>query len=183
MKCQNCGINNANVSYTRIINGDKMELHLCSECAKKMNIEVNFNFGLDNIFSSFFHDFERVRSLAMPEFSELNVLERGLNDWMNCDFLGETSFFENDSPFRTRTDELDNVLENIQKKHKRALKDKKIEPKENGTENDKKDNRIKIEDKKKNEIEQLKAKIQEYIKTEEYEKAAVLRDKIKELEK
>lgn len=38
-----------------------------------------------------------------------------------------------------------------------------------------------MDDKKQNEINQLKLKIQEYIKSEEYEKAAVLRDKIKEL--
>ncbi len=35
MKCQKCGKNEANNHFTRVINGKKEELHLCSSCAKE----------------------------------------------------------------------------------------------------------------------------------------------------
>lgn len=95
MKCQNCGRNEANVSYTRIINGEKMELHLCNECAQKMNIGVSVNFGFDELFSQFFNHFGRVESLMMPGFHGISALEDGLNDWMHDDFFEGDFFWRN----------------------------------------------------------------------------------------
>ena len=44
MLCSNCGKNEANVRYTRIINGEKTEFALCEDCAKKMGLEdIDFN--------------------------------------------------------------------------------------------------------------------------------------------
>lgn len=178
MKCQKCGINNANVSYTRILNGEKTELHLCSECARKMNINVNINLGIEDMFSNFFDDFSKIRSLALPSFSSFGDSFNGLIDENIYDSI---PFFKNDFFFDHRMiepqkDELDDILNGIQKKHKNGGTEnlKKEEHKEN-----KKGNISKKQD----EINQLKAKLQEYIKLEEYEKAAVIRDKIKELEK
>ena len=182
MKCQNCGKNNANVSYTRIMNGDKTELHLCSDCAKEMNINVNFNFGLDDMFSNFFDDFARIRSLAMPGFRGLRALENGLDNLMSDSFFESDPFFRVNNVLGTAHDNLDDVLNEIQKKHKeKSGEDKKKMSDAKEEKAEKKEN--KVEDKKQNEIAQLKAKIQEYIQSEEYEKAAILRDKIKELEK
>lgn len=122
MKCQNCGKNNANVSYTRIVNGNRMELHLCSECAREMNINVNFNFGLDNMFSSFFDDFARVRSLSMPGFSGLRALERGLDSFMDDSFFGGDLFIKDNNYLESKTDKIDELLNEIQKKHKVSKK-------------------------------------------------------------
>ena len=47
MKCQNCGMNEANVSYTEIINGKKTHVVLCDKCANEMNIGMNMNFDFD----------------------------------------------------------------------------------------------------------------------------------------
>ena len=56
MKCENCGKNEANVKYTQIINGEKKQLFLCSECSEKLGISnINFNMPID--FSSFLGDF------------------------------------------------------------------------------------------------------------------------------
>lgn len=178
MKCQNCGRNNANVSYTRIINGDRTELHLCSECAKDMNIEVNFNFGFNDMFSRLFDDFSSLRNFEIPQYSGFRALERGIDEIMNDNFFGRNTLFGNNDFIDSSNTELDEALNNIQKKHRGLNK-----AKDNNEEN-KKDKKVnKVEDKKQKEIAELKAKIQEYIKSEEYEKAAVLRDKIKELEK
>lgn len=160
MKCQNCGEKNANVSYTKIINGDRMELHLCSECASKMNIGININLDFDNMFSNIFDDFAHVDSMFIPEMIGFNSF--GTDSILKRRFLPESIFSTDLSDVSTK-DELDDVLNSIQKKYNKPKKQEK--------------------NKEKSEIEQLKDKLQEYIKNEEYEKAAVIRDKIKELEK
>ena len=190
MKCQKCGKNNANVSYTRIVNGEKTELHLCSDCAKEMNINVNLSFGFDEMFSNFFEDFARVKSLAMPSFTGLRNLNMAFDDLMNDSLFDDIPFFKDDLFFGSnRTlgaskDNLDDVLAGIQKKHQKEKNTEKrkeeIDSKKAGVK--KEENVDKAEDKKQKEINQLKAKIQEYIKSEEYEKAAVLRNQIKKLE-
>jgi protein arginine kinase activator len=50
MLCEDCGKNEATMHYTKIVNGDVTELHLCEECAKK-----NKDFDFDTSFS--FHKF------------------------------------------------------------------------------------------------------------------------------
>lgn len=59
-------------------------------------------------------------------------------------------------------DGIDDMLNQIQKKHQKRKE--------------------KTENKQQTEIEQLKAKLQEYIQKEEYEKAATIRDLIKKKE-
>ena len=49
MKCQKCGVNNANTHVKSIINGEIKEYDLCSECAKKM--------GYTNVFSDIEDEF------------------------------------------------------------------------------------------------------------------------------
>ena len=190
MKCQKCGINNANVSYRRILNGEKTELHLCSECAKEMNINVNFSFGMDDLFSNFFEDFTKIRNMSVPSFTGLRSLNSGFDDLFEENLFNEIPFFKDDIFFGSRRgiesskDNIDDVLDNIQKKHKNNIKEdegNKFQTKDDILKS-KKDNDGKNENKKQKEIEQLKAKIQEYIKTEEYEKAAIIRDKVKKLE-
>src|SRR5690625_8010637 len=36
MKCQNCGINDANVNLAMNINNQKMQMHLCNACFQEM---------------------------------------------------------------------------------------------------------------------------------------------------
>ncbi|EQE70965.1 putative modulator of CtsR repression McsA [Clostridioides difficile CD45] len=55
MLCQKCNKNKASVYYNKIVNGEKTEMYLCSECAKE-NTEMNFNldmpFSMMDIFSN-----------------------------------------------------------------------------------------------------------------------------------
>ena len=59
MLCEECQKNPANVHITKIINGKKIEMHLCEICAQKKE-ELNFSFepqfSLQNLFSSLLHD-------------------------------------------------------------------------------------------------------------------------------
>ena len=42
MRCQHCNQNEATTFIKRNINGHKEELHLCSECAKKLGVMDEF---------------------------------------------------------------------------------------------------------------------------------------------
>ena len=178
MKCQKCGRSNANINYTRIINGRREDLHLCSDCAQEMNLHIDFNW--QDMFHGFLEDFAEARSLAMPEMLGLNSFSRGWDSLWGEDFFEDVPFYGKNYLLETKEDEIEETLNAIQKKHQKQgdeeKKKRKNHLKEEKTEK-------KVESKKENEINQLKEKLQEYIQKEEYEKAAVLRDKIKELEK
>ena len=153
MMCQNCGRNNANVMYKSVVNGNRTELYLCDKCANKMNIGMNFDFGVNDIFSSFFDDFGGLKMLTMP-----NLMGRE-----NFMLPGFAYGYEAEDSL----DELDGILE--KNRQKRNAK-KEVEAKETKV-------------KEVSEVDKLKAELNECIKNEEYEKAAVRRDKIKNLEK
>lgn len=72
MYCDECKKNQANIHYTKVINGHKEERHLCEECARKLN--------LDN-------------DLQMPSFPSFNMLPDFpsfgmLPDFSMADFVG-----------------------------------------------------------------------------------------------
>ncbi len=57
MKCQRCNKNEANTHITKIINGVKTEMYLCSQCAGESNEMSDFGFGFDKEFENFFSGF------------------------------------------------------------------------------------------------------------------------------
>ena len=162
MKCQNCGKNNANVKYTQVINGDKLELFLCDDCASEMNIGMNFSFEINDVFSSFFDDFTGFKTVAIPEVTKCK------NCGLTYDEFSKTGILGCENCYTTFSERLDNVLKRLQGSN-RQLSTKKSERKTEKTEN--------------LEIYKLKDELKICIEKEEYEKAAILRDKIKKLEK
>ena len=56
MKCQKCGVNNANTHVKSIINGEIKEYDLSSECAKKMGYTNVFS-DIEDEFSNFLGSF------------------------------------------------------------------------------------------------------------------------------
>lgn len=160
MKCQNCGKNNANVRYTQVVNGDKMELFLCDECANEMNIGMNFDFGMNDVFSSFFDDFAGLKTIAMPEITKCNSCGLTYDEFSNTGMLGCERCYD------TFSNRLDGVLNRIHGSNRHLINDKKESNK-----------------KELSELDKLKNELKDCIEKEEYEKAAVIRDKIKKLEK
>lgn len=156
MKCQNCGKNQVNVRYMQVINGKKTELNLCEDCANEMNLGMNFNFGFENEIEDFFDDFMEPAMLSFPSFIGENSLMRSLRKLNSMPVL--------DNTYKNFPNDLDETLSKIQKKSALSFKKKN-------------------EKKQVSEVDKLKNELQECIKKEEYEKAAVLRDKIKKLEK
>ena len=164
MKCQNCGKNNANVKYTQVINGDKMELFLCDECANEMNIGMNFDFGIHDIFSNFFDDIAGVKTISIPEVSKCKSCGMSYEEFSKTGMLGcETCY-------NTFSNRLDEILNRIHGKNRHLKIGRK-----NNEDNEEKSNV--------SEIIKLKDELKNCIEREEYEKAAIIRDKIKKLEK
>lgn len=159
MLCSNCGIKDANFHYKHISGGQLTELHLCSDCAKELGyIKENDNpFSL----SSFFGDF-----LSAPKASSPGTL-RCPSCSTTFDSVRRTGFLGCDKCYETFANPVEAMLSKIQPStvHKGKLSGadgKKIE----------RDNTLK----------NLKEELKRAIIEENYEQAAILRDKIKAFE-
>lgn len=168
--CEECQIRPATVHLTKIINGDKSQIHLCEECAKTKQIGLGTglnlfgpedgNFSIGKLLSCFFG----------PNNSDFNEV----NDELKCDKCNltfprftESGRFGCSHCYDAFKEQLNPMLRRI---HGKTFHVGKV-PKRAG-------NDIRL----KQEINKLKRELQEAINAEEYERAAVLRDKIKELQ-
>lgn len=169
MKCQNCGENEANVRYTQIVNGNKEEMYLCDRCANKMKLNMNFKFGFDDIFSSFFAEPTLIKPFEISDGLVCDACGMRYDDFAKNGMLGC------ENCYRVFNRRLDNVIKKLHGSNRHIEDDDR--PKGVAT---------KVKDKKKTvkeEIEELKEKLNNCVKCEDYEQAAILRDKIKKLEK
>ena len=172
MKCQNCGKNETNFKYTEVINGVKKELNLCAECAKKMGVD-DLNFSIPINFSSFFGDFLNdfneqsfIPTLVAPKKMQCDSCNMTYDEFMNIGKFGCSHCYE------VFSDRIDPVLKRLHGNTKYLGRKSNIST-----------NIIDIEpEKENNEIDNLKRELKLAIKEEKYEKAAELRDKIKDLE-
>ncbi len=57
MKCQKCNKNEATTHITQVINGSKTEMYLCSECAEEKQDFLLFKPGFDQEFENLFSGF------------------------------------------------------------------------------------------------------------------------------
>lgn len=160
MLCSNCGIKDANFHYKYITGGQLTELHLCSDCAKELGYikenESPFSLG------SFLGDFLSAPKTSVPTAKRCPACSTSFDSVRRTGFLGCDKCYE------TFSAPIEAMLSKIQPStvHKGKLSGadgKKIE----------RDNTLK----------NLKEELRKAIIEENYEQAAVLRDKIKEFEK
>ncbi|MCT4606258.1 MAG: UvrB/UvrC motif-containing protein [Marinisporobacter sp.] len=163
MLCEKCNKRPATVHLTKILNGQKMELHLCDECAKR-NEQVSFDtsFSINNFLTSI---------LDSIQDSPIKV------DYVKatkCDHCGMTyGKFKQlgrlgcSKCYHAFEEKLNTLVKRIQGNESHIGK---IPKKAGGS--------LRI----KNDIKELKLKLNEAVKKEAYEEAVVFRDKIKELE-
>lgn len=172
MKCQNCGKNETNFKYTEVINGVKKELNLCEDCARKMGVdELNFNMPIN--FSSFFGDFLDgfndhgfIPTLVAPTKLKCDSCNMTYDEFMNMGRFGCGHCYD------AFSDKIDPVLKRLHGNTKYLGRKAKLSG-----------NVIDVEEEKESsEIDNLKKELKLAIKDENYEKAAEIRDKIKELE-
>jgi len=167
MYCEECEKRPANVHITKIVNGHKVEKHLCEQCAKKQQDVVGFalipDFSLSNFLSSM---------LDTDSFSSFGNLKE---NEIKCDKCTMTySQFTKggrlgcDKCYDLYGSKLENLLKRI---HGNVQHTGKL-PKRGGEE-------IRF----KQELDTARIELQKAVLNEEFEKAAKLRDRIKELEK
>lgn len=174
MKCMLCNTNDAVFHYKSTINGKVFETHLCSECAKQKGL---YDAGSSNdIFSSYGELFETNGLfesflggiLGQPhngiQFSQ-NVCQKcGMtySELMNAGKVGCSKCYE---VFRRALNpSINKIHGNVQ--HNGKIPDVHKE-----------------QINKNKELDNLKNKLNSCIEKQDYEQAAQLRDKIKELEK
>ncbi len=158
MLCDICGKNPATVHLTEIINGEVKELHLCEECALKKSQEMQKAFSLGDILSSLIEGTQPQEKESLLRCSRCGLT---YEEFRKIGRLGCAYCYIS---FRTSLWQLIKAI------HGSTFHSGKI-PKA------KESFRIDVE------IEELKKKLRRAIELEEFEEAAAIRDKIKELEK
>jgi len=171
MYCDYCKNKPATVHLTKIINGQKTELHLCEDCAKQSG-EINwFNtFSLNDFFQPFSVNdllsgfLEGVgQSNAEANYAAIKCERCG----MTYEQFKRTGMLGCSQCYKAFADELIPLIKRIHGNVKHVGK----VPRKAGGE-------LRV----RREIERLKEELDKAVKDEAFEKAAELRDKIKELE-
>lgn len=167
MLCQECHKRPATLHFTKIVNGEKTEFHICEACAREKGEWIPGTpntFSIHNLLSGLL-DFEHKNhgGMAKPPQS------------LRCDQCGLTysqfskiGRFGCSSCYRHFADRLDPLFKRV---HGNTVHVGKIPRRSGG--------RLK----RKKELEQLKMELQACIQREEFEQAAKIRDRIRELEK
>ena len=155
MLCNNCGKREATVRYEENINGEKKKVNLCKECSDSLGI-FNMNF-MDNMLLSFF-DEPIGLGLTQPREKICPKCGYSFSDYANTGLLGCPECYE------TFEEKLEPALKKLHGKSYHIKSEAK-------------------RSKPKNKLEKLEQELEDAVKKEEYEKAAELRDEIKDMKK
>ncbi|MGD2279386.1 MAG: hypothetical protein PVH45_04770 [Candidatus Omnitrophota bacterium] len=164
MKCDMCGENEASVHLTEIINGKVKKLHLCEGCAKEKSQEMQSHFGLTDLLSSLM-DFEPSMSPGrIKKSTAVKCPQCGMTyyDFQKSGRLGCGKCYDT---FRKQlVDLLKKIHGSDQHVGKVPLEGEKVH-------------------KEQQDLQRMKKELEDLVKREEFEKAAVLLERIKDLEK
>ncbi|NLM76202.1 MAG: DNA helicase UvrBC [Clostridiaceae bacterium] len=151
--CQICRKREAKVHYTRIINGQKTDLHVCNECAGAYGVKIDLNSLITGLLGIDGDQMVKQRAVVRCDRCGMTVEDFNRTGKMGCGTCYEV-FQESMQELLTRI-------------HGNTRHRGKIP--------------IKFELKQKNDlrIEELKKQLEECIRTENYERAAQIRDEIK----
>ncbi len=179
MMCSNCGKKEANFMYTEIVNGVKKEIRLCSDCANRLGFLDNMSFSMPSLdFSSFLGDFLNEYNTLMPSFfTEKEKVLKCSECGMNYDEFLRTGRFGCSNCYDVFQQEIEPLLKQLHGDTRFLGKRSN-----NNFDGEKLKNLETVEDAGDTELEILKEKLKKAIRIEDYEKAAKIRDEIKELE-
>lgn len=169
MLCEKCGINQANVHIIKVVNGNKREVNLCDKCANDVSDIPNTPLeDLEHVSNSFHNLLSGLvdyinKSSKTPDSLEVKCNNCGMSyrEFKKSGFLGCSECYKTFSntiiPIIKR---VQGDVEHVGKVPSKAGKG--------------------ILEKKK--ILKLKEELQQAILSEEYERAAILRDEIRTLQ-
>lgn len=168
MLCEQCQQRPATVHITKIVNNQKSQMHLCEECAREYHppwtLALHPSFSLPQFLAGLMQH----ESEAEPRVERRDGLLRcdycGLTyeEFRQTGRLGCSQCYEN---FRTRLEPL------LRRVHGSSMHTGKV-PRRGG-------GKLRV----RHDIEQLRADLAVLVTNEEFEKAAYVRDRIRELEK
>lgn len=174
MQCDICGKKKATVHLTEIVDQQMSEMHLCEECARQKSVQMEQQFGLADLLAGLADMGSKVgatskeTAAAAAKTAALTCAKCGLSydDFRKFGRLGcghcYISFKE----------QLDALLKKIHGSNhhlgKMIAKTKKTTA---------------LPKNKKDDLSTLRQDLQEAIHSEDFEKAALIRDKIRDLEK
>jgi len=170
MECQECQQRPATLHFKKFINGTKSEVHLCDVCAKEKGYMSypEEGYSLHNLLTGLFNfdsnqidsqqsSFHKTQKIQCPQCG------LSLSDFKHSGKFGCAGCY------KTFAIHLDPILQRV---HSGNTKHNGKIPKRQGGNLH-----------KKKELEMLKIQLQQLITSEEFEEAAVVRDKIKDLER
>lgn len=163
MQCDICTKKKATVHLTEIVDEQMSEMHLCEDCAREKNVQMEQQFGLADLLAGLSDFGKQVKDVEKVKIKCANCT-LGYEDFRKFGRLGCSECYVS---FR---DQLGTLLKKIHgsSRHvgKAPLKIQAQPPKT-----------------KSESLEELKQQLQQAVKSENFEKAAQLRDRIHELEK
>jgi protein arginine kinase activator len=163
MICQSCGKAQATTHFKRIINGEVTEGHLCSECARALGVNdmfSGFNFRFSDLLSDFFAD-SPVAALSANSVRCDNC-GSSFNDIVKSGRIGCADCYETF---------FDKLMPSIHRLHGNTKHEGKVPL-----------NAVTNETDEQSKITALREEMNRAIESEDFEKAASIRDEIKELE-
>lgn len=180
MLCQNCGKREANFHYTQIINGERKEIRLCTQCAKEMGLddfELPMSMDFSNLFGDFFHQYEDASLLSdflSPKELQCETCHMTYEDLLNTGKFGCANCYN------TFRDKISPILKNLHGNNKHvgrigSVSKEKIQFEESKEQTAKPSAQS-------SKLEQYQEDLKKAIKEERYEDAAKIRDEIKKME-
>ncbi|WP_438449180.1 UvrB/UvrC motif-containing protein [Gorillibacterium sp. sgz5001074] len=166
MICQECGKKPATLHFTKIVNGEKTEFHICESCARERGEMIpgtSGGFSIHNLLSGLL-DFEPANAGRAAKPTAPRCEHCGLT-YAQFSKLGRFGCSECYKFFEDRLDPL------FKRVHGNTFHTGKVPTRTGG--------RIQ----QKREIERLKKELVQRVEQEDFESAARIRDQIKELER
>ncbi|MGC4378151.1 UvrB/UvrC motif-containing protein [Fictibacillus sp. Mic-4] len=169
MYCQECHERPATLHFTKILNGKKMEFHICEHCAKEKGefIPGSNTFSIHQLLSGLLH--------GDPYFSD-NTSSEFIQPSLKCERCGMTYYqfakvgrFGCSNCYDVFDPKLDPILKRVHGGNTRHAGKIPL--------------RIGNHLQEKRRLETLKQEMQQYVMQEEFEKAAEIRDQIRNIEK
>ncbi len=161
MKCQKCNVNNATTHIKTVLNGELKEFDLCSECAQKMGYTSLFG-SMESDFSNFLGSFFGNVLPARTQATRCDFCGSSYSEIAKSGHVGCAKCYEIFA---------DQLYPSINRIHG------------NTTHCGKNSNqKAKTEPTREEKIKKLKSELEKAIAEQNFEYAAELRDKIKEME-
>ena len=161
MKCDLCN-KKATVHLTEIVDDQMSEMHLCEECAREKSVQMEQQFGLSDLLAGL-TDFGKQTKPAETVSLKCGRCNMNYDDFRKFGRLGCSECYD---AFKSH---LATLLKKIHGSNQHLGKAPAMIPKAQ---------KKKIED-----LQDLKVELMQAIQLEDFEKAAKLRDKIRDIEK